>query len=90
MKYLIKLLTALTKSKTELTVKFVKECMQLVEKLKFDEGLQKKLREVLLLIYKQSKDRQSQQQLQTPVGLQHEQNSKPVSPGAQTPALEQD
>lgn len=52
MKYLVKLLTSLTKSKSELTLKFVKDCMGIVEKLKFDEGLQKKLTDVLLLIYK--------------------------------------
>ena len=52
MKYLVKLLTSLIKSKTELTLKFVKECMALVEKLKFDEGLKKRVTELLLLIYR--------------------------------------
>lgn len=56
MKYLVKLLTGLTKTKTELTLKFVKDCMALVEKLRFDETLKKKLTEVLLVIYRQSRE----------------------------------
>jgi hypothetical protein len=52
MKYLVKLLTGLTKTKTELTLKFVKDCMSLVERLRFDETLKKKLTEVLLVIYR--------------------------------------
>lgn len=56
MKYLVKLLTGLTKTKTELTLKFVKDCMALVEKLRFDETLKKKMTEVLLVIYRQSRE----------------------------------
>ena len=57
MKYLVKLLTCLNKNKAELTLKFVKECIAMVEKLKFDEGLKKRVTELLLLIYRQSKDK---------------------------------
>ena len=52
MKYLVKLLTSLIKSKTELTLKFVKEGMALIEKLRFDETLKKRVTELLLLIYR--------------------------------------
>jgi hypothetical protein len=52
MKYLVKLLTSLIKSKTELTLKFVKESMALIEKLRFDETLKKRVTELLLLIYR--------------------------------------
>lgn len=90
MKYLAKLLTALTKNKTELTLKFVKDCMQLVEKLRFDEGLKKKLTEVLLVIYKQSKERQSSNQILTPSGLQRDEGNQIVSPTALTPVADQD
>lgn len=90
MKYLAKLLTALTKNKTELTLKFVKDCMQLVEKLRFDEGLKKKLTEVLLVIYKQSKERQSTNQILTPSGLQRDEGNQIVSPTALTPVADQD
>ena len=69
MKYLVKLLTNLTKNDTDLKLKFVKECMSLVEKVQFDEGLQKKLTEVLLTIYKQSKERQLSNKISTPTGL---------------------
>jgi hypothetical protein len=74
MKYLVKLLTALVKSNTELTLKFVKECIALVEKVRFDETLKQKLTEVLLLIYRQSKERQAPTSDITPTNLQEFQN----------------
>lgn len=66
MKYLVKLLTSLIKNKTELTLKFVKECMALVEKLKFDETLKKRVTELLLLIYRQFKDKTAPPKVSTP------------------------
>ena len=70
MKYLVKLLTNLNKNKTELTLKFVKECISLVEKLKFDEGLKKRVTELLLLIYRHSKDKQAPSKTGTPSNTQ--------------------
>ena len=56
MKYLLKLLNGLNKNKAKPTTKFVKECISLVEKVKFDPKLKKKISELILLAYRQTRE----------------------------------
>lgn len=56
MKYLLKLLNGLNKYKAKPTTKFVKECIGLVEKVKFDQKLKKKICELILLAYRQTRE----------------------------------